>query len=192
MKIDVVNRFVMARLSRLRQEKGITLAQLAKGSCIPLGTISSLLTGRNRCSLLNLYRLLVRLGLDITDVWPDVRYGCPILHVPDEIVREGIEEAEAALPQVATAEDVVCAIAAVFGVTYEEMCSPSRKRRLSEARGAAAYLVHRLPGIPMVRLSEVLRRNVSGLFHLVKTMRRRFEFDEKLRDKAERAARLLP
>jgi transcriptional regulator with XRE-family HTH domain len=70
MKTDPVNRFVVAQIVRHRLQKGITVAELAKGTGIPLGSISCLLTGRYRCSLLNLFKILSHMRVGILDVWP--------------------------------------------------------------------------------------------------------------------------
>ena len=100
MKADRVNRFVLDQITRHRLQKCITVAELAKGTGIPLGSISNLLVGRYRCNLENLHRLLSHLGVSIREVWPesDTVGITPVVNA--RTIQVALEEAERpALPR---------------------------------------------------------------------------------------------
>ena len=191
MRNDPINRYVIRQVARYRVQKRIRMTELAKGSGIPLGTLSCLLTGHFRCSLLHLHRLLAHLGLSVREVWPE---SDPIGITPlvtARTIQVAIQEAEAGLGPLATLDEILVAVCEVYGLHLNELASQSRRRDLSEARAVAAFLVNEQPHLKAVRLSEWLGRDVSSLFHVARRMRERLEYDEQLEERVEAVRRLL-
>ena len=148
-----------------------------------MGSLSNLLVGRYRCSIINLHRLLAHLGVSIVEVWPETTGITP--QVNDRTIRVAIEEAESRLAPLATIDGILTAVCEVYGLHLNDLASPSRRRDLSEARAVAAWLVSEEPHLHVVRLSEWLHRDVSTLFHVARRMKERLEYDEQLAERLE-------
>ena len=191
MKADIVNRFVIEQITRHRLRKRITVEELAIGSGIPLGSLSSLMVGRYRCNLENLHRLLAHLGVSVREVWPEADPIGITPQVNERTIQVAVEEAESRLPQLVTIDGILSAVCEVFGLHLNDLASPSRKRNLSEARAVAAWLVSEEPHLHVVRLAEWLHRHVSTLFHIARVMKERLKYDEQLVERVEAVRRLL-
>ena len=189
MKADLVNRFVIDQITRHRLQKRITVEDLARGSGIPLGSLSNLLVGRYRCSLLNLHRLLAHLGLSVMEVWPETTGITP--RVNDRTIRVAIKDAESRLTPLATLDQILVAVCEVYGLHLNELASQSRRRDLSEARAVATWLVSEQPHLTVVRLSEWFHRDVSTLFHVTRRMKERLGYDAQLAERLDSVRRLL-
>ena len=123
------------------------------------------------------------------EVWPETPGITP--QVNDRTIRVAMEEAESKLPSLTTVDDVLAAVALVYGFEVDELSTPSRRRDLSEARAVAAYFVREIPFITMVRLSEELHRHVSNFSHIVGRMEERLTYDSRLAGRLEAVRRLL-
>ncbi len=161
------------------------MAELAKGTGIPLGSLSCLMVGRYKCSLLNLHRLLAHLGVSIRDVWPESDPVGITPMVNDRTIQVVIAEAESRLAPLVTIDGILSAVCRVYGLDLAQLSSPSRRRDLSEARAIAAHLASEQPHLKVVRLSEKLGRHVSTLFHIVGRMEERLEYDEQLQERLD-------
>ncbi len=185
MKADVVNRFVIDQITRHRLRKSITIEELAHGSGIPLGSLSCLLVGRYRCSLINLHRLLAHLGVPIREVWPESEPVGITPQVNARTIQVVVEDAEARLAPLVTIDGILSAVCEVYGLPLTDLTSPSRRRVLSEARAVATWLISEQPHLHVVRLSEWLHRDVSTLFHVVRRMKERIGYDSGLAERLE-------
>ncbi|HSR68781.1 MAG TPA: helix-turn-helix domain-containing protein [Acidobacteriota bacterium] len=189
MPTDPVNDFVVSTIRRIRIEKGIKVETMSKHTGIPLGSYSCLETGRYRMSLENLFRILHVLGTDIHQVWPGEITTWA--HVDEEFIREWIAKARARQPPMIELEDIIEAVCATYDVTPEDLCSPSRKRILAEARMVAAVLVKETAYLALVDLSRILKRDVSSLSHSLKRAHNRMFWDRLLRLRIRAARRRL-
>ncbi len=189
MKADIVNRFVISQVTRYRLQKCITVEELARGSGIPLGSLSNLLVGRYRCSIINLHRLLSHLGVSVKDVWPESDPVGITPQVNARTIRVAVQEAESRLAPLLTIDSILSAVSEVYGLHLTELATPSRRRDLSEARAVAAWIVSEQPHLHVVRLSEWLHRDVSTLFHVARRMRERLEYDEQLEERVDAVRR---
>ncbi len=167
------------------------MVDLAKGSGIPIGTLSCLLAGHFRCSLLNLHRLLAHLGLSVREVWPesDPVGITPVVNA--RTIQVAVEEAEARLAPLLTLDQVLVAVCEVYGLHLNELASPSRRRDLSEARAVAALLVSEQPQLKVVRLAEWFHRDVSTFFHTARRMEERLTYDSGLVERLEAVRKVL-
>ena len=191
MKSDPINRFVMRQVARHRVQKRIRIVELAKGSGIPLGTISCILTGHCRCSLFNLHRPLAHLGVSIREVWPETDpIGITPL-VTARTIQVVLEEAEARLAPLLTLDQILVAVCEVYGLHLNELASPSRRRYLSEARAVSALLVSEQPQLKVVRLAEWFHRDASTFFHTARRMEERLTYDPGLAERLEAVRKLL-
>ncbi len=162
MRFRPVNDYVCSRLRQLRHERGWRVADLARKSAIPLGTYSVMETGRCRISLEHLL-LQLALGISIDDLWPNPKGKYNL--ITDEVLQTAVKAAQSWLPKPVTPQDILLAVGLVYDVEMDELTGPSRQRILSEARAVATQLVGEQPHLTLVRLSELLGRDVSPLSH---------------------------
>ncbi|MEE8584019.1 MAG: helix-turn-helix domain-containing protein, partial [Acidobacteriota bacterium] len=126
----------------------------------------------------------------ITEVWPEARH--PGERVTERSILADIEAAKVKVIPPLDLADVLKAVKQVYGVYYAELASPSRERRLSEARAVATQIVSELPHLTLVDLSALLNRDVSSLSHCVRRMKEWLEYDPQIRERLEAVRRLLP
>lgn len=185
-----INEFICATIKRIRVEKGLRIQDVASRSQIPVGSYSCLEAGRYRINLENLFRIIHVLGVSIVDVWPGGVSEQAML-VDDGFIAEKIDEAEKRRPPRLTLLDVVEAVCQVYASSPEEMASPSRRRKLAEARVVATILTREQPHLSLVGLSDMLDRDVSSLSHGLRRMEDRLQNDRSLRSRLQRARRAL-
>ena len=169
-RLNPVNRYICAVIRRTRHAKGLTVEEMARRTGIPLGSYSSLETGRYRMNLENLFRIINVLGLTITEVWPNSGKMRSRKQVTAAFVRQQIEEATEAFPPPLALDDVLDAVCQACRLSRQQLSSPSRDRRLSQARAVATLLVREIPHLTLVELSHALRRDVSSLSHCLRRM----------------------
>ncbi len=120
------------------------------------------------------------MGVSIKEVWPEPEPVGITPVVNARTIQVAIQEAESRLAPMVTLDQILVAVCEVYGFSLADLASPSRRRDLSEARAVAALLVSEQPHLRVVRLSEWLHRDVSTLFHVVRRMKERLEYDSGL------------
>ncbi len=122
----------------------------------------------------NLFRVLAVLGLEIQEVWPAPLQQGPVKKVTSSFIRQSVEAAEKRRPKPVGYDDILRTVCKLYGVS-QELCSPSRRGDLSEARTVATVLVREQRHLKLVELSRLLKRDVSSLGHCL-----RLQFDSEL------------
>lgn len=192
MKKDAVSEHVRKAVRRLRMERGLRVRDVAERAGIPMGSYSCLETGHYKIGTDNLFRILHVLGVPVEEVWPRVPgENGPTSEVSKQYMQGVLEKARRRQPQLAAVEDAVEAVCQVYSVTREELSSPSRQRRLAEARTVAALLVEGEPNITLSQLSHLLQRGPSSLSHCARRLRKRLSQDRQLEARIGKARRLF-
>lgn len=186
----LVNRYVGECLRRIRIAKSIKVQEVARRAGLPASSYSCLEGGWYNINLDNLFRILQVLEADVTEVWPRGNIGANGI-VDDEAVAGLLEEARANQPQEVSVDNVLDAVAEIYGVTREALASGSRKRKLSEARTVAAVLVKEIPQLTLTELAEALNVHISSLSHCTKRLRARADKDDRVLRRAEEVRQKL-
>ncbi len=183
---------VRLAVRRLRIERGILVREVAERTGIPLGSYSCLEAGNYKINTDNLFRILHVLGASIDQVWPAApgKNG-PVLEVSDEYVRKVLARARKRNPVLPSVQDAVDVVCRVYGVTLEELSSPSRVRRLAEARAVASMLIEGQPHLSKSQLGHVVQRDPSTLEHCANRLRKRLPEDRQLQARIEEARNLF-
>lgn len=184
-----VSRYVVERVRGARIDRGLTIAEMAKRTGIPLGSYSCLETGRYRLSLDNLFLILGVLRLDLRHVWP--RPAADMAPCDPDYASRSVALSRDELPKPFTIHAVIFAACRSFGVPLGDLRSSSRRRHLSDARSACAVLVSDAPHLRLVCLARDLGRDVSSMSHAVRRARSRIEYDADFRLRLRRARRWL-
>ncbi|HSR70180.1 MAG TPA: helix-turn-helix transcriptional regulator [Acidobacteriota bacterium] len=172
MSNDPVNDLVIRFLRHERLKHGLQVRQICAISGIPLGSYSSLETGRYRLTPGILLRAQLALGCSIERLWP---FGTwTVGPVTDDLIRTIVAEAEKRLPVPPTIEDVVEAVYHTTGIG-------SRRRGITEARAIAAYPVSRTPELILNDLARAMDMNPSSLSHSIVRLEKRAAHDEHFR-----------
>jgi REP-associated tyrosine transposase len=88
-------------------------------------------------------------------------------------------------------EEVLEAVEKIYDLQKGEMSAVGKKRRLSEARGLAAWAVLELTGATLTELAERLRRDVSTISAASKRFDERRKRDFEFKEKIERLKKVL-
>ncbi len=189
---DSISDHIRLAIRRLRIERGLRVRDVAERARIPMGSYSCMETGHYKIGTDKLFRILHALGAPIDAVWPTVPgENGPAEGVSDRYIRKVLTKARRQRPELPSVEDAVDAVCRVYGVTLEELSSPSRLRRLAEARTVASMLVEGQPHLSKSQLGHVLLRGPSTLEHCAKRLRKRLPRDRQLEVRIEEDRRLF-
>lgn len=180
----LLNDYLRDRIRYHRMSLELLSKELAQRSRIPAGSFCCLESGHYRISVLHLLKVQIALGADIRDIWPVVKPERR--DATDSTVTAVLRAAEIRAPKFTSLEDILAAVCSEFGVTVEEMASPSRERRFSRPRSAAAALVRQTPGITLQSLAQVCSRDYACIYHSLELALEDPVFWEQLRRLEER------
>lgn len=75
MEITEINDFLRQRIREIRITKKLAQKQVAERAGLPKSSYSSIETGAYRLTIATLYKILLAIGADISDIWPPIWEG---------------------------------------------------------------------------------------------------------------------
>ncbi len=183
----LVNQFVAENLRTIRIAKGMRGQDVARRAGLADSSYSCLEGGWYRINLDNLFRILLVLDADVSEVWPK---GL-ISRIDDAAIEGLLDQARAQRPPEISVQDVLNAVSSVYEIDFETLASRSRKRELSEARMVAAILVKEIPQLSLTKLADRLGVHLSTLSHRVKRNQVKTQTDPALVSRIEACRKIL-